>query len=93
MKWFCASLLVIVNFVVILHAITPLYITFAELPVEGVAFEVGNKPSIDRALMRVRSQTIEQFRDFWSGHIWPLAWLAMGNGVLALILLLNRKPR
>jgi hypothetical protein len=92
-KYFLSVLAVLLNLLVIVYACAPLFVTFAQIPVVGVAYEIDNQASIERALSAVRSKTIEEMRIFWSSFIWPLAGLAAIDTAIIIGLIFLRPKR
>jgi hypothetical protein len=82
MKYLISIGIVTVHFLVVAYACTPLFATFAEIPIRGANYDLGNQASIERALNVVRSTTIEEMRTFWSYVIWPLVALAGIDSVI-----------
>jgi cytochrome c oxidase assembly protein Cox11 len=62
--------LVLVSVASISYAVLPLFVTFAQVKPENIEYSVGAKQSIDRALIKTRSDAMESMRGFFGNHIY-----------------------
>jgi hypothetical protein len=90
-KWILSIVLLTLNVVIIFWAATYEFATFAQLPPKDVHYVVGDKASIETALIKNRSDAIEDMRGFFGRPVLILSGLAVVNLTVGLILLFTRK--
>ena len=72
-------ILVTVNTASIGYAVSPLFVTFAQIKPENIEYSINDKHSVDRALIKTRSDTIESMREFFRNPIYLLSGVLVLN--------------
>jgi len=90
-KWIFGIFLLTLNAAVIFWAATYQFVTFAQLPPKDIHYVVGDKGSIETALIKTRSDAIEEMRGFFGRPLFIVIGLALVNLTVGLILLFTRK--
>lgn len=89
-KWILSIFLLALNSVVIFWAVSYQFVTFAQIMPTGVQYVAGDKASIDSAIIKVRSDTTEGMREFFTRPVLILSGLTLFNLVICLFLLLKK---
>lgn len=89
-KWILSIFLLVLNVVIIFWAATYEFATFAQLPPKDVHYVAGDKGSIETALIKTRSDAIEEMREFFGRPVFILSGLTLVNLTVGLILLFTR---
>lgn len=90
-KWLISTLLISVTLVVVIWAYSPLFITYAQVMPSDIKYEIGNKESIEQAIISVEHRTIEYLREVHGDSILALSALALLNAIIAAVFILKRK--
>ena len=91
-KWIVAVGIVAISIAVIFWAMAPMLTTYAQI-VPEIDFEVGNRSSIEAALIQVKHTTINHFREIYGDSIIAVSLLAMVNALIAVWFLFKDKER
>jgi hypothetical protein len=89
-KWILVIFLLALNAVVIFWAATNQFVTFAQVMPKDVHYVVGDKGSIDTALIKTRSDAIEDMREFFGRPMFVLSGLTLFNLAICLLFLFAR---
>jgi len=92
-KWILSVFLLVLNAVVILWVASYQFVTFAQIMPKDVHYVVGEQASVDTALVKARSDAIEDMRGFFGRPVFILIGLALLNLVVCLILIFLRPIR
>jgi hypothetical protein len=88
------TLLFFVNVSIVFISIEPLYVTWAEILPKNVEYNINDKESIEKAIIHVRSNTLEEMRRFYSKPILLLSGLVGFNFLfLTIVTFANRSKR
>lgn len=89
-KWIVSAGIIATSIGVIFWAMAPMLVAYAQM-VPDVNFEVGNKASIEVALIQVEINTTSYFREIYGDSIFAVSLLAVANGLFAIWLLFKSK--
>lgn len=90
-KWLISLLLFVISITVILWAFSPLLITYARVLPEGLVFDIGNKESVESAIIQIEHRAIEEFREMYGKSILALSILSLFNVSIATFYILKIK--
>ena len=83
-KWVLSAILAFATLAVVFWAISPLLITYAQAIPPDISFDVGNRLSIEAAIVQTQSSTIEYFREIYGDSVLAVSTLALFNAVVAI---------
>ncbi|MDZ4055432.1 MAG: hypothetical protein U1D69_00435 [Polynucleobacter sp.] len=81
------------NVALVVVALAPGFVTFAELPPKAIACSVCATPEVQKALAQAASFGRGQIQSMVSSHAWMLFALALASMVAAVGLFLGHKAR
>jgi len=90
-RWVYSLLLVGFTIGIVLWALAPTLITYSNTLPPEITFTLGDRSSIEQAILLAQSEATETFRTVLGKSVWVLAILAFLNSVIAGICIMRNK--
>ena len=92
-KWVLPILLLVVSLSLVVWAFSPLFITYAQVMPFDIHYEIGNKESIESAIIQAEHNAINYLREILGDSIFVLSILSIFNAVIAMIFIVRSNKK
>jgi hypothetical protein len=83
-KWVLSAILAFATLAVVFWAISPLLIIYVKAISSDISFDVGNRQSMEAAIVQTQSSIREYFREIYGDSVLAVSTLALFNAVVAI---------